>query len=240
MWNIFVAALIPATTAVWLIHPEFFGEYSGLEWSWSYANTTEAYLRNWRSFNWHPFMMTIAFGFFSTIALPTYALMPCERKRPMKITHAIFQFLALCCGIFGVWVAFQLKEHTNKEEMTTVHSWIGFGAIVFYAIQVSLGLFFFLFLRVCCRDESRFIRKSILHMHRFLGFCFYVNVILAMITGIYGRQWIYYLQQNPEVDLYGANYVQANILVFLILIAFFTVTYIIQHCLPVQKQRREA
>lgn len=63
--------------------------------------------------------------------------MPCEHKRGMKVTHILFQSLALSCAIFGVWIAFNFKEHVRGlPEMASVHSWIGFGSIVFFAIQV--------------------------------------------------------------------------------------------------------
>ena len=114
-----------------------------------------------RLFNWHPFLMILAFPVFMTEAIFTYTALPgvllrrqahppmlddsgftltvCSRRDLRKIVHAVLQTLVLLAMLFGLIAVF--RSHTEKkpramDDLYSPHSYMGICTMAFFVLQV--------------------------------------------------------------------------------------------------------
>ena len=54
-----------------------------------------------------------------------------------KIIHLVLHAIALALGIVGIYTAFKYHNESGIANLYSLHSWLGIGVIVLYAIQVN-------------------------------------------------------------------------------------------------------
>jgi hypothetical protein len=53
-----------------------------------------------------------------------------------KTVHLILHAVALFLGSFGVYAAFKFHNESGIDNLYSLHSWVGLGAIILYGLQV--------------------------------------------------------------------------------------------------------
>ena len=53
-----------------------------------------------------------------------------------KMVHFILHAVALTLGSFGVNAAFKFHNESGIDNLYSLHSWVGLGAIILYGLQV--------------------------------------------------------------------------------------------------------
>mmetsp|Transcript_8333 Transcript_8333/g.12673 ORF Transcript_8333/g.12673 Transcript_8333/m.12673 type:complete len:163 (+) Transcript_8333:342-830(+) len=102
------------------------------------------------------------------------------------------------------------KENTANAQFYTLHAWIGICVFALYIIQWIGGFCIFLFPGP--RMFSAKVRGAFHPFHTLIGALLYASALAAMLTGIIDRMWIYNAYNNPDVDLYGKQFVISNVL----------------------------
>lgn len=136
-------------------------------------------------FNWHPILMCSGLIFLFSSAIVSFRILPVS-KPSQKIIHATCHLLALVCislGLTAVFVGNNNKdknaEHTYYGNLSSLHSWLGLGAIVVYGQNYFLGFYHFFVSSV-----SKSSRQKYMPNHVFLGILAFVMSVLAAETGI--------------------------------------------------------
>lgn len=80
-------------------------------------------------FSWHPFLMTLAFGFLMTEAILLFSPHGSPvRKYPHKTkgrVHWLLQVLCVCCAVLGLAAIFYNKQLNGKPHFTSWHGLLG-------------------------------------------------------------------------------------------------------------------
>jgi len=148
---------------VWCIH--FRG---GL----SFESTDESLI-----FNTHPVLMLCGTIILGSEAIMSYKSLPFSKK-VKKITHLILHSFALKFGIFGIYSAFMFHSKSGLPNFYSFHSWIGFGTLCLYLIQLIFGV-------VCFYHpggKPTFQRTS-LPWHVLIGISVYLLSIISAMLG---------------------------------------------------------
>jgi len=135
-------------------------------------------------FNWHPFLMILAFPVFMTEAIFTYAATPL-RELPRfgkKVIHGILQFMVMVTVVLGLVAVF--RSHTEKEphaidNLYSPHSYLGITTLVCFGFQFAGGVVAF----VCPILKSDF-KKIYGHYHRFFGMATYLTGLATILVGL--------------------------------------------------------
>lgn len=140
-----------------------------------------------RVFNWHPFMMIIAF-LFMTLASLTFRVKcfsSCDRNY-IKLLHGIQWTVAAVCGTTGLIAV--LKSHNVSTppiaNLYSLHSWIGLSVIVLYLYQFFSGTAFFGFGLLSSSKR----RAKMLSFHKFLGPFIYLTTGTTILLGIQEKE----------------------------------------------------
>lgn len=230
------ALAIPCVTTFWVVSPSFFGNYSGFQWNWVYANQGDPnQMDNWQSFNLHPFAMSLAFGMFSTLAIPAYFLLQWSNVY-VTAFHIVNQVLACGLSIFGVFVALMMVHYNYRQHLVTVHSWLGLLAVLFYCAQIVFGTMFVLGIKCFCFDTAKHVREDTLHIHKYLGICFYITAVAALVTGIQERQSLNEIINSQTPNIAFERFV-TYLLIFLIASASLLILYILLYFRAEQRKR---
>lgn len=89
-----------------------------------------------------------------------------------KLIHLVLHAIALILGIWGIRAAFKNHNESHIPNLCSLHSWIGIGVIVFYALQWQYSFIVFFFPR-----GSSNLRNHLLPWHVFLGLFVYVLAV---------------------------------------------------------------
>lgn len=65
----------------------------------------------------------------------SYKTLPWNRGTN-KIVHLVLHAVALFLGSFGVYAAFKFHNESGIDNLYSLHSWVGLGAILLYGLQV--------------------------------------------------------------------------------------------------------
>jgi len=135
-------------------------------------------------FNWHPVLMTLAFGVFMAEALMAYdapILPSCSREVRKKI-HYSLHMCAVVLAALGVWAAFashNLKLPTPIPNLYSPHSFLGMATVVLLALQFLVGLGAYLYPKASLSQ-----RTALGPFHKFVGRAVWCMGLAAMATGI--------------------------------------------------------
>ncbi|VFQ77590.1 unnamed protein product [Cuscuta campestris] len=153
----FLAAALAAMVLVWSFH--FRG---GLAWEATNKNLI---------FNLHPVLMLIGFIILGGEAIMSYKSLPFN-KEVKKTIHLALHAVALVLGIIGIWAAFKNHNESGLANLYSLHSWLGIGVIVLYAIQWIYGFVVFFY-----PGGTSNIRRESLPWHVLFGSFVYVLAV---------------------------------------------------------------
>ncbi|KAL5539360.1 hypothetical protein UlMin_024608 [Ulmus minor] len=128
-------------------------------------------------FNLHPFLMLFGLIIIGGEAIISYKSLPL-RKEVKKLIHLVLHAIALVLGIIGIYFAFKYHNESGIANLYSLHSWVGLGVIVLYAIQWIYGFLTFFF-----PGASNALRSEVLPWHVVFGITVY---ILAVGTATLG------------------------------------------------------
>lgn len=119
-------------------------------------------------FNIHPVLMLTGLIIIGGEAIVSYKSLPLK-KEVKKLIHLVLHAVALILGIVGIIAAFKNHNESGIANMYSLHSWIGIGVIVLYAIQWLYGFVTFFY-----PGGSRALRSESLPWHVLFGLFVYI------------------------------------------------------------------
>ncbi|XP_059069230.1 probable ascorbate-specific transmembrane electron transporter 1 [Cryptomeria japonica] len=171
-------------------------------------------------FNLHPVMMFIGYIFLASQAILSFKMVPVKKKL-QKIVHLSLLGLSTIIGAFGIYPVFKVHHETNIDNMFSLHSWIGMGAVCLFGVQWMVGFITFLY-----PGASMRIRTSVVPWHVFFGLFLYAMAIVAAETGFLDKLEIQEIETG--LDKFGSeamlvNFTAVIILLFAMLVVLSTV-----------------
>nr|XP_055071950.1 plasma membrane ascorbate-dependent reductase CYBRD1 [Misgurnus anguillicaudatus] len=160
-----VGFLSIAFVLIWVLH---FRE--GLGWDGGLAE-----------FNWHPLLMVIGFIFLQGIAIVVYRLpwtWKCS-KQMMKLIHAGLHVLAFILAVISVVAVFDFHNAKDIPNMYSLHSWLGLAAVIFYPVQIVMGIAVYLI-----PVSPAYVRAALMPVHIYSGLFIFTTVIATALMGI--------------------------------------------------------
>lgn len=132
-------------------------------------------------FNWHPVLMTTGLVVLYGLGSVVYRvpLTWGQNKLPWKLLHAALMLLALLLSVVGLCAVFDFHNKNNIPNMYSLHSWIGLGAVVLFALQWVSGFSGFLL-----PFSPLSFRKLLKPVHVWLGGSILTLSVAACISGI--------------------------------------------------------
>lgn len=95
-------------------------------------------------FSWHPFLMTLAFGFFMTEAILLFSPHGSPIKKFTHKTkgrvHWALQSLCVCCAVLGLSAIFYNKHLNGKAHFTSWHGLLGLVTVCVVGVQSLAAL----------------------------------------------------------------------------------------------------
>ena len=147
-----------------------------------------------RLFNWHPVLMTLAFGGLMTEALLAFRGHPVvvvfagpqtQRAWAKRLHGALHGLSAVCIalGLLAVFQSHNLKKPKPMPNLYSAHSFLGLAAVALFGLQALAG-----FLAYALQAASPEQRSALLPGHRALGYCAWVLGLMALATGVQEKQ----------------------------------------------------
>lgn len=189
----------------------------------------------WRTFNWHPILMTL-FLCLGGLAIFCFKMLPGEHFFK-KVMHAVFHTLAVVCSVAGFIFMVWWKSKTGNEGFWTMHSWIGIAVLGLYWVQYLSGFLAFLLpgpLLIAKAFRARFVL-----MHRHTGLMIWVIMAAVVLTGISSRQWYMFMGQSTMPGLENqrfASYWGANSVGLLTCALVVFALFVFRHIKPAQDE----
>ncbi|KQJ97360.1 probable ascorbate-specific transmembrane electron transporter 1 [Brachypodium distachyon] len=154
-------------------------------------------------FNVHPVLMLIGLIILGSEAIMSYKTLPWNRGTN-KIVHLVLHAVALFLGSFGVYAAFKFHNESGIDNLYSLHSWVGLGAILLYGLQWVSGFATFFF-----PGASPTLRRAVLPYHARAGLVAYVLALLAAELGFLEK--ITFLQAGAAgVGRYSSEALMVN------------------------------
>lgn len=181
----------------------------------------------WRVLNWHPLLMTLAFGVvFVNGALAFRTTLFGYRRKNRKVAHGFLNGLSFLVATAGIVVMFLFKERTGNFDLYTIHAVVGFNTYLIFGLQWIVAL-------VSFTAGGEYYKRAFVVVHRLVGTLLLIGTTISMLTGALGYTWVLYygipgtIPGNPPVPPRGWMYTTANgfswavILVLSVVITFF-------------------
>ncbi|KAF7207825.1 transmembrane reductase CYB561D2 [Nothobranchius furzeri] len=90
-------------------------------------------------FSWHPFLMTLAFGFFMTEGIlvfsPHGSLIQKYSHKTKSRVHLVLQSLCASCAVLGLAAIFYNKHLSDKPHFTSWHGLLGLLTVCVVGVQ---------------------------------------------------------------------------------------------------------
>lgn len=191
-----------------------FGQYRG-----GFAWTSDPA----KEFNYHPLFMTLGMIFFYGDAILAYRVFRDVPKLRVKILHGCLLLSSLIFSSVGLKAVFD--NHNNsvppKDNMYTLHSYVGLSSVILFGLQWVFGFVSFLFPKL-----SEEFRRAYMPAHRFWGKAIFAMAVGAALMGI-TEYSIFYKLYGDKTVIYQRNLINA----FGMLIVSFAVLilYIVGH-----------
>jgi len=142
--------------------------------------------RVFHSFGMHPIFMASAFLFLSplgALSYKTYEHVLGVKHGCAKLLHALFQTLALVCGILGFVTMWNV--HKGGVHFQTAHSWIGAFGLGLFALQWLVGFLVYLL----PKPASVKARARLMPVHVFVGGTATMLTMVSCATGVLALVW---------------------------------------------------
>jgi len=97
-----------------------------------------------KEFNLHPLCMVCGLVFLYGESAVVYRVLRGAPKIVVKRVHAGLFSLAFVLAIIGLVAVFDFHNSNNIKNMYSLHSWCGIITVIFFALQITFGLFAFL------------------------------------------------------------------------------------------------
>lgn len=133
------------------------------------------------NFNFHPFLMAMAFTVFGSEALMAYrGYLPLVGRSHAKAkgVHSVFNLLFVVFATAGVAIVFQIHNAGKQHNLASTHGWFGLTAYILLLFQLVFGVFAFLI------SSNQVLKKALLPFHKLFGVATYLTGILAMEIGL--------------------------------------------------------
>ncbi|XP_045113314.1 transmembrane ascorbate-dependent reductase CYB561-like [Portunus trituberculatus] len=130
-------------------------------------------------FNWHPFLMVLGLVLLYANGALIYRGFRSERKRKLKVVHAVVMVGALVCAVVGLVAVFAFHNTKKFANMHSLHSWIGLATVVLFACQWLAGLLTFLF-----PGLRSSLRAAYLPIHQFFGMFIFAGAVTSSLIGL--------------------------------------------------------
>lgn len=130
-------------------------------------------------FNWHPLLMTLGLVFLYANGALVYRGFRSERKKKLKVAHALVMIGALVCSIVGLVAVFQYHATEGYPDMRSLHSWLGLSTVILFACQWLAGLLTFLF-----PGLRSSLRSAYLPIHQFFGMFIFAGAVTSALIGL--------------------------------------------------------
>jgi len=172
-------------------------------------------------FNFHPLFMTLGMVFIFGDAILVYRVLRNERKKILKIMHAVLNGSALALALLGSWAVFRYHSNQNIPNLYSLHSWVGALTMLLFTGQYALGFVSFMF-----PGLSPTYRRLILPYHTYIGLMLFVMVGGTALLGITekaffslnGKDYPYY--KDMPGAAYVINLLGISVLLFVAVIVF--------------------
>lgn len=200
----FCGAVAVILTGVWMGHYR-----GGFAWQSDPAH----------EFNWHPLLMIFSLVYAYGNGILFYRIFRNERKKKLKVAHAIIMISAFFLAVIGLKAVFDSHNLANVPNLYTLHSWIGLVTVILFSLQWVAGCVTFLF-----PGLASHLRISFMPVHIFFGMLIFTMACATALLGI-AEKTIFalgskYQQRDPEG-------VMANWIGILIVLFGITVVYLV-------------
>jgi len=144
---------------------------------------------NWGEliFNYHPTFMYAALILGSFSAIVSYRILPID-KYVSKGFHGLIHTGAIICIIIGLTAVFLGNDNKSYNDadmyfsnFTSIHSFIGLGAVIIYFLNYCFGILHFLPSTELIPVE---LRKAYMPYHVFFGTFSTIAASMAVVTGV--------------------------------------------------------
>ncbi|XP_067932049.1 transmembrane ascorbate-dependent reductase CYB561-like [Watersipora subatra] len=191
----FVGLLAVLLMGIWM------GKYLG-GFAWYTGSPTK--------FNYHPFFLTLGLIFIYGDAILVYRLFNTQNKLTIKIVHTVLQFAALLFTITGVQAVFSAHADTGSANLYSIHGWIGITTVFMFALQFTMGFFFYLFPGV-----SDSLKTWYMSAHRYWGVAIFVMAIATALIGSMEEVGFKIPDYNTRTaQAYVVNFMAMSLVVF--------------------------
>ncbi|KAK8379536.1 hypothetical protein O3P69_019459 [Scylla paramamosain] len=130
-------------------------------------------------FNWHPFLMVLGLVLLYANGALIYRGFRSERKRKLKVVHAVVMVSALVCAVVGLVAVFKFHDSKGFANMHSLHSWIGLATVILFACQWLAGFLTFLF-----PGLRSSLRAAYLPLHQYFGLFIFAGAITSTLLGL--------------------------------------------------------
>lgn len=132
-----------------------------------------------QQFNWHPFLMVLGLILLYANGALIYRGFRSERKKKLKIVHAVVMMVAMLCAVVGLVAVFQFHSIKGFSDMGSLHSWLGLATVILFACQWLAGLLTFLF-----PGLRSSLRAAYLPIHQFFGLFIFAGAVMSTLVGL--------------------------------------------------------
>lgn len=149
-------------TGIWM------GHYRG-GFAWSGDN----------QFNWHPLLMVLSLIYLYGNGILMYRVFRNERKKKLKLAHAIVMISAFFISVIGLKAVFDFHSTKGIPDLYSLHSWMGLITVIMFLLQWVAGLITFLF-----PGLASHLRSSFMPAHIFFGLFIFTMACATALLGI--------------------------------------------------------
>lgn len=144
-------------------------------------------------FNWHPVLMTtglvVLYGYGAVVYRVPFTWG--QSKLPWKLLHSGLMLLALILAAVGLCAVFGNHNKNHIPNLYSLHSWVGLGAVVLFALQWVAG--FAGFLLPWTPPSFRELLKP---FHVWLGGSILTLSVAACVSGI--NEKLFFVLNGPS------------------------------------------
>lgn len=167
-------------------------------------------------FNWHPVLMTAAFGVLLPEALLAFRSSSGLGRPLRKSMHGAMHTVAVVLAVLALVAVLRFHKEIAAPDLYSAHSYVGVAALVLLGLQYAAGVSFY-----ALQLPSPAVRAALMPTHRALGKITYFSGVAALASGLMQKQSFLRVPGEP----YSPVTVFANVLALLFLLTAGTVVF---------------